>query len=152
MVAIMLKQLFHGPFAEESQTIPGIIHSNIDRETGEPIGQPERTTFEPFRIFKVPLESTSGEWSTGWEGPVAGTIIQSVDAREILGRGHSFVGGVSEQIELDIPGVGNGATAIGELTAKFGTDALGSYLPYHYFGLSRRSPWGIYPPFFFRRR
>jgi hypothetical protein len=39
---------------------------------------------------------------------------------------------------------GVGTTAIADLTAKFGTDALGTYLPYHNFGLSYATPWGIY--------
>jgi hypothetical protein len=58
-------------FAEESRTIPDIIHSNVDRKPGEPAGHPERTTFEPFESFEDPLGSAP-------EAEVARTGIPSL--------------------------------------------------------------------------
>jgi hypothetical protein len=137
------------------------IHPNVDRGTGEPSGDLERTTFEPFEKFGDPLsrayepglakwdplDKTPEEFSN--EGPVPGSRFRPVDSAKIQGTKDPLVDVLADEIGLDVSAAldsikGAGTTAIGDLTAKFGTDALGTYLPYHNFGLSQRTPWGIY--------
>jgi hypothetical protein len=148
-------------FAEESRTIPDIIHSNVDRKSGEPADHPERTTFEPFESFEDPLGNAPEAEVEDWdsfakvpeippnEGPIPGTRIQSIDGTKIQGTKDPLVDVLADEIGLDVPAALDsieavGTTAIADLTAKFGTDALGTYLPFHNFGLSQRTPWGIY--------
>jgi len=148
-------------FSEESRTIPDIIHSNVDRRTGEPSGHPERTTFEPFEKFGDPLSRAYEPGLAKWdpldeppeefsnEGPIRGSRFRSVDSARIQGTKDPLVDVLADEIGLDVSAAldsikGVGTTAIADLTAKFGTDALGTYLPYHNFGLSQRTPWGIY--------
>jgi hypothetical protein len=84
------------------------------------------------------------------EGPIPGSRIQSVDTAKIQGTTKErLVDVLADEIGLDVEAAFEaiaaiGTTAIADLTAKFGTDALGTYLPYHYFGLSQRTRWEIY--------
>src|SRR5439155_2287198 len=65
-----------------------------------------------------------------------------------------FVEAIWQTIGIDIEQVlqdsypkgssGEQARSLQSLTAKFGTEAFGTYLPWHAFGQSETTPWGMY--------
>src|SRR5262249_48088976 len=52
---------------------------------------------------------------------------------------------IEEELErLASDGLPSDEGALRALTARFGTDAFGAYCPWHAFGDSRQTPWGVY--------
>jgi hypothetical protein len=100
-------------------------------KTGEPVGGPERTTFEPFESFEDPLESATElvDWDSFAkvpdfppnEGPIPGRI-QSIDGTKIQGTKDPLVDVLADEIGLDVLAAldsieGLGTTAIADLIA-----------------------------------
>jgi hypothetical protein len=135
--------------------LQGVLYSE-DEATGNARGRPafeplgrfpfvdrdgQLTTEQPV-IFDFPFQPLPG--SPGVFLPVSISEVTSLREGAIEDLLASELGIEVGELLAEARGRTTGGTYVAEAVADFGTEAFATYLPWHMYARSRRSPWGMY--------
>lgn len=147
-------------FADELSVlskVPGVLYSEDSIADRRRRGWPE---FEPLSrlpfmnqkadIFRGTLEIPDDRIGTPLPGSPAVFLPVDISAAASLRDGAieellaAELGVDVAEMLADARSRSEGATHIAEAVAEFGTEAFATYLPWHIYALSDRTPWGMY--------
>lgn len=151
----MRSKTFEDEFAE-LHSVPGVFYGENELQTRHP----SRPEFEahsrypfPFAENRLPIQMPADD-AESVGSPIFGTngVVQPIGASI---SGWLKQGTIEEELAAEI-GVdvstllseakanANHSEWISQAIAEFGTEAFGTYLPWHRYATSTKTPWGIY--------